>query len=69
MDGDPVKQFILVMENYLSQTGFGEEGLRRAQDRGWLDKSGCATDEGKRLFFAVASQVGTRSVFRNMAVE
>lgn len=67
MDENAIRQLILVIENHVSQAGFGEEAVRSAQARGWLDTDGRATDEGKRLFLAVASQVGTRSALRNLA--
>lgn len=66
MDDNAVRQLILVIENHVSQAGFGEEGLRSAQSRGWLDVNGRVTDEGRRLFLAVSSQVGTRSAMRDL---
>jgi hypothetical protein len=66
MDESTLLQVILVIENYLSHLGFGSEGVRAAQARGWVDQSGRATEEGKQLVLAIADQVGTRSALRNL---
>lgn len=66
MNDDAVRQLILAFENYISQTGFGPEGLRQAQTRGWLDQNGQTTEEGKQLCSALVSQMETRSAFRNI---
>ena len=66
MNDDAVRQLILAFENYISQTGFGPEGLQKAQSRGWLDQNGQSTEEGKQLCSALVSQVETRSAFRNI---
>jgi hypothetical protein len=67
MSEQSVTQLILAFENYISQTGFGREALRSAQARGWVDRDGRPTDEGRRLCAALISQVETRSAFRNIA--
>lgn len=67
MSDEAIRQLILAFENYLTQAGFGQDCVRTAQARGWLDQQGQATDEGKRLCLALASQVETRSAFRNVA--
>ena len=66
MNEDSVRQLILAFENYLSQTGSGSEAVRFAQSRGWLDSDGRATEEGRHLCEALASQLETRSTFRNL---
>lgn len=67
MNEDSVIRLILAFENYISQTGFGREALRAAQSRGWIDTEGRPTEDGHRLCAALASQVDTRSAFRNIA--
>lgn len=67
MTDDAICRLILAFENYISQSGFGEEAVRSAQSRGWLDENGQATDDGKRLCLALASQVETRSALCNVA--
>ena len=66
MDDDAARQLILAFENYLTQEGFGPEGLRAAQARGWLDEDGRATQDGRDLCRALATQRDTRSVLRNV---
>jgi hypothetical protein len=66
MDDDAARQLILAFENYLTQEGFGPEGLRSAQARGWLDQDGLATQDGRDLCQALAAQRDTRSAFRNV---
>jgi hypothetical protein len=68
MNEDTVTQLILAFENYISEKGFGGEALRSAQSRGWIDGEGRPTEEGRRLCMALASQVDTRSAFRNIAL-
>jgi hypothetical protein len=67
MNDESVIQLILAFENYISQNGFGREAIRAAQSRGWIDNQGRPTEDGKRLCAALASQVDTRSAFRNIA--
>jgi hypothetical protein len=67
MDDNPITQLILAFENYISQKGFGYDALRSAQARGWLDRDGRPTDEGRLLCAALVSQVETRTAFRNIA--
>ena len=67
MSDEAICQLILAFENHISQTGFGEAAVCSARSRGWIDENGRATDEGKRLCLALASQVETRSAFRNVA--
>ena len=67
MGEEATKQLVLAFENYLSGLGFGQEGLRSAQERGWVDRDGRVTDAGVQLCQSLAEQAETRSVFRNCA--
>jgi hypothetical protein len=66
MNEELVVQTILTFEKYLSRSETDAEALGTAQSRGWIDSEGRPTEEGVRLFAALASQSDTRSAFRNL---
>lgn len=66
MNESQVVQTILTFEKYISRSEAEADALRSAQSRGWVDPEGRPTDEGVRLFAALASQSDTRSAFRNL---
>ena len=61
-----VVQTILTFEKYISRSETEVDALHTAQSRGWVDREGRPTEEGVRLFAALASQSDTRSAFRNL---
>jgi len=67
MSVEAAKQLVIAFENYLSGSGFGQEGLQSAQERGWLDRDGRLTPAGVHLCQSLAEQAETRTVFRNCA--
>lgn len=66
MSDQIIIQALLAWENQLSGSGFGDKSRLNAQKRGWLDADGRLTDDGRTVFEALATQMGQRSVFRNL---
>ena len=66
MTDELIAQALLAWENLLSGCGLGDEALRGAQRRGWLDAEGMPSDDGRSLFTALTEQMEQRSVFRNL---
>ena len=66
MSDQIIIQALLAWENQLSGSGFGDKSQLNAQKRGWLDADGRLTDDGRTVFEALATQMGQRSVFRNL---
>ena len=66
MSDELISQALLAWEHFISGTRFGEPARAAAEKRGWLDRDGRPTEDGRRLIEALIAQKEQRSVFRNL---
>ena len=64
-NSEDAKTIIMGFAMQLVNTSDQQSTIAAAQDRGWLDKTGAPTEEGRKLANSLADQSQTRTVFRN----